>query len=289
MVLTRDLQLADVLLRLPGAPRVVYEAHAVEALMYAERAALYGTAEKSDPRKRARLQAREERVWRGAAAVVTTTAGIRDSFADAYGERPRVHVVPNGCDPPDAPFDGLPEGEPEVLYAGQLYPWKGVDVLVEAFAQVPRGRLVILGGIEGEHDTARVRALVERLGLDGARGHARPRPAGPRGRRAAARDGGRGAVPAHGDDRAPHLAPQGLRGDGGGARHRGLGPALARARCCATGRPPGWSLPATRAPWPQGLRRVLDDRDAGPRARPRRPRGRPRLRMGRRARRRCSG
>jgi glycosyltransferase involved in cell wall biosynthesis len=165
VVLTRDLQLADMLLRLPGAPRVVYEAHAVEALMYAERAALYGTSERSDPRKRDRLRDREGRVWRAAAAVVTTTAGIRDSFAEAYGERARVHVVPNGCDPPQGPFPGLPEGEPEVLYAGQLYPWKGVDVLVEAFARVPRGRLVILGGIEGEADSARVRALVDRLGL----------------------------------------------------------------------------------------------------------------------------
>jgi glycosyltransferase involved in cell wall biosynthesis len=166
-VLTRDLQLADVLLRLPGPARVVYEAHAVEALLYAERAALYGTAEKSDPRKRERLRQREGRVWRRAAAVVTTTAGIRDSFAEAYGERPRVRVVPNGCDLPPGPFAGLPSGEPEILYAGQLYPWKGVDVLVEAFARVPRGRLVILGGIEGEKDTARVRALVDRLGLQG--------------------------------------------------------------------------------------------------------------------------
>jgi glycosyltransferase involved in cell wall biosynthesis len=165
VVLTRDLQLADVLLRLPGRPRVVYEAHAVEALMYGERAALYGTAEKVDPRKRARLHRREERVWRRAAAVVTTTTGIRDSFASAFGERTRVHVVPNGCDPPTSAFTGLPEGEPQVLYAGQLYPWKGVDILVEAFAQVPRGRLVILGGMAGEADTARVRALVVRLGL----------------------------------------------------------------------------------------------------------------------------
>ena len=76
-----------------------------------------------------------------------------------------MRVVPNGCDPPEGRFRGLPEGEPEVLYAGQLYPWKGVDVLVEAFALVPRGRLVILGGIEGEKDLARVRALVDRLGL----------------------------------------------------------------------------------------------------------------------------
>jgi glycosyltransferase involved in cell wall biosynthesis len=165
VVLTRDLQLADVLLRLPGPARVVYEAHAVEALMYAERGALYGTSERPDPGKSSRLRDREARVWRGAAAVVTTTAGIRDTFAAAYGERPRVRVVPNGCDGPEGPFPGLPEGEPEVLYAGQLYPWKGVDVLVEAFARLPRGRLVILGGIEGEADIARVRALVDRLSL----------------------------------------------------------------------------------------------------------------------------
>jgi glycosyltransferase involved in cell wall biosynthesis len=168
VVFTRDLQLADVLLRLPGKPRVVYEAHAVEALMYAERGVLYGTGERPDARKRARLVAREGRVWRRAAAVVTTTAGIRDTFAEAYGPRDGVRVVPNGCDPPEGRFHGLPEGEPEVLYAGQLYPWKGVDVLVQAFALLPRGRLVILGGIEGEKDLARVRALVDRLGL-GAR------------------------------------------------------------------------------------------------------------------------
>jgi glycosyltransferase involved in cell wall biosynthesis len=168
VVFTRDLQLADVLLRLPGSPRVVYEAHAVEALMYAERGALYGTSERPNPRKRARLSAREARVWRRAGAVVTTTAGIRDTFAEAYGTREGVRVVPNGCDPPEGRFAGLPHGEPEVLYAGQLYPWKGVDVLVEAFARVPRGRLVILGGLEGERDLARIRALVDRLGL-GAR------------------------------------------------------------------------------------------------------------------------
>jgi glycosyltransferase involved in cell wall biosynthesis len=169
VVFTRDLQLADVLLRLPppARPRLVYEAHAVESLMYGERGAIYGTAERPSERKAARIAGRERRVWRAAAAVVTTTAGIRDSFVEMHGERPHTRVVPNGCDVPvGREFPGLaPADGRRVLYAGQLYPWKGVDVLVQAIARLPQARLVILGGIEGEPDAARIRALVESLGL----------------------------------------------------------------------------------------------------------------------------
>jgi glycosyltransferase involved in cell wall biosynthesis len=55
-----------------------------------------------------------------------------------------------------------------VLYAGQLYPWKGVDVLVAALADHPEARLVILGGLAGEADFDRVQRLALSRGL-GAR------------------------------------------------------------------------------------------------------------------------
>lgn len=167
-VFTRDLQLADLLLGLgPVAPGpIVYEAHAVETLLYNERGALYGTDEKPNPRKARRLLKRERRVWTAAAAFVATTEGIRQSFVTTYGPRSRVRVIPNGCDvPAERAFPGLHGGEPRVVYAGQLYPWKGVDVLVEAVARTPGVKLVILGGLEGEPDLARLRALVEKLGI----------------------------------------------------------------------------------------------------------------------------
>lgn len=170
VVFTRDLQLADALVRLPArAGAVVYEAHAVETLMYAERATLYGTAERPDPAKVRRLRRREARVWRRAGGFVTTTAGIRDTLREAHGPRERVRVVPNGCDvAADRRFPGLSAARPpRVVYAGQLYPWKGVDVLVEAMALVPEARLVVLGGLEGEADLARVRAKVDERGLLG--------------------------------------------------------------------------------------------------------------------------
>jgi glycosyltransferase involved in cell wall biosynthesis len=166
-VYTRDLQLADLLLLLRPAARVVYEAHAVEAILYRERGRLYGTGERPSAAKAARLARREARVFRGAAAVVTTTAGIRDSFVAESGARVRVAVIPNGCDVQTGrAFPGLAVARPpRVLYAGQLYPWKGVDLLVEAMASVPEARLVILGGLVGEPDFERVSRLVRERGL----------------------------------------------------------------------------------------------------------------------------
>jgi glycosyltransferase involved in cell wall biosynthesis len=168
LVYTRDLQLADLLAGLgPVLSPVVYEAHAVESLLYSERGAIYGTAERPKPRKVKRLQKREARVWRRAAAIVTTTRGIHESFEAAFGPRPNVAVVPNGCDVPEPRvFTPLPEGEPRVVYAGQLYPWKGVDVLVEAMVRLPQARLVILGGLEREADLPRIRGLVASRGLN---------------------------------------------------------------------------------------------------------------------------
>jgi glycosyltransferase involved in cell wall biosynthesis len=169
-IFTRDLQLADLLLRLRGIARgpLVYEAHAVEALMYRERGRLYGTDEVARPRKALRLERRERTVWRRAPGFVATTGGIRDAFAAAHGpRRAATRVIPNGCDvPEDRRFRGLAtEKPPRILYAGQFYPWKGVDVLVEAMAEVPEARLVILGGLDGEPDTARIRNLVRARGL----------------------------------------------------------------------------------------------------------------------------
>lgn len=166
VVFTRDLQLADALLGLARAARLVYEAHAVEATLYRERPAIYGTDEAVSEAKARRLARREQRVWQRAAGFVTTTAGIRDSLAAAFGPRDRTRVIPNGCDVPDA-RDARGADSRRVVYAGQLYPWKGVDVLVEALALLPGARLVVLGGLEGEPDFERVRGLVAARGLLG--------------------------------------------------------------------------------------------------------------------------
>ncbi len=164
LVLTRDLQLADLLLRI-GCSNLSYEAHAVEAVMYDERHRLYGLSSEPSPSKRRRIENRERRVWMGARGFIATTQGILTTFERLFGARPRTAVVPNGCDTPRDREFTPPSGDHRIVYAGQLYPWKGVDILVQAFARLSKGELVIVGGLKGESDFDRVQDLARSLNL----------------------------------------------------------------------------------------------------------------------------
>jgi glycosyltransferase involved in cell wall biosynthesis len=164
-VITRDLQLADLLVRL-GCDRLTYEAHAVEAVMYDERHELYGLRDRPNASKRRRIENRERRVWSGARGFIATTHGILTTFEKIFGARPRTVVVPNGCDVPVERTFTPPPDEARVVYAGQLYPWKGVDVLVQAFARLGFGELMIVGGLQGESDFGRVQNLARSLNVE---------------------------------------------------------------------------------------------------------------------------
>jgi glycosyltransferase involved in cell wall biosynthesis len=165
LILTRDLQLADFLLRL-RCPGLTYEAHAVEAVMYDERHQLYGLTSSPRPAKRRRIENRERRVWTGVSGFIATTRGILTTFERLFGPRPRTAVVPNGCDIPKEREFTPPSEDKRIVYAGQLYPWKGVDVLLRAFARLEEGELVIAGGLQGESDFDRVSNLARSLNLE---------------------------------------------------------------------------------------------------------------------------
>jgi glycosyltransferase involved in cell wall biosynthesis len=167
VVMTRDLAVASLLLRLPARPPLVYESHGYAPEVAAALPDLVSTARTPNASKLARLARRESFVWRRADGYVTITNGLASAHNARFGARPRVAVVPDGVRlvppgsrPPDtsAPFT--------VAYAGHLYAWKGVDVLLEAIARIPDVRCVIVGGQEKEPDLARLRTLTSRLGIE---------------------------------------------------------------------------------------------------------------------------
>ncbi len=89
-------------------------------------------------------------------AIVTITHGLRDDLVAEGLDADKILVAPDGVDlamfadlpsPQEARAHlGLPVNMKTIVYAGQLYPWKGVDTLVEAVGKLDDVRLVVVGG-----------------------------------------------------------------------------------------------------------------------------------------------
>ncbi len=175
-LLTRDLGVASMLLRIPRSlrPPVVYESHGYAPDVSAALPDMVATAKAPSPAKLRRLAAREARVWHDADGYVTITQGLADEMIHRHGARSALAVIPDGTrlpihaapQPTDAPHVHPSNHDASVVaYAGHLYAWKGVDVLLRALALVPEARGLIVGGHAAEPDLARVQALALQLGI----------------------------------------------------------------------------------------------------------------------------
>jgi glycosyltransferase involved in cell wall biosynthesis len=177
VLFTRDLAIADLVLRLPRSlrPPVVYESHGYAPVVALERPSALSGGPAPSRRKLKRLTRREARVWRKAAGYVTLTRVHQQELEDRFGPRSNSAVVPDGVALTAAQTPSPPStsGPYTVTYAGHLYPWKGVDVVIEAMAALPDARLRIVGGHPGEHDhvrldrLARVHGVQDRVTLTG--------------------------------------------------------------------------------------------------------------------------
>lgn len=171
LVFTRDLGFAAFYLRLRarGSAPLVYESHGFAPTVSQARPSMLTGADAASARKQRRLFRREALVWRAADGYATITRGLAEELEGRFGPRAVIAVVPDGArmgigDPAGWVFP--PAGRSAVVgYSGHLYPWKGVDLLIEALAQLPAVRGVIVGGHPAESDAARVEALARQLGL----------------------------------------------------------------------------------------------------------------------------
>ena len=169
VILTRDLTIAGLLLRLPASarPPVVYESHGFAPAVGEDLPKMLSSASALSAAKGRRLEARERLVWARAGGYITITAALARELEGRFGPRPRLAVVPDGARLPELEGVGLrPDAGtagPVVGYAGHLYPWKGPDVLLAALEHLPGVRALIVGGLAGEPDLDRIRALADRV------------------------------------------------------------------------------------------------------------------------------
>ncbi len=167
VIMTRDLGLASVLLRVPRAVRapVVYESHGYSPDVSAALPDLVATASAPSAAKVKRLAARERLVWQAADGYVTITVGLAGALTERFGRRRRLAVIPDGVRLAPGAIDVEQPPGNVVGYAGHLYAWKGVEVLLEALAGVPEARGLIVGGHAAEPDLERTRARATEIGL----------------------------------------------------------------------------------------------------------------------------
>ena len=166
---TRDLGVASALLRLPASqrPPVVYESHGYAPVFAESLGERVTGAAAATAGKVARLEAREARVWRRADGYVSTTSVLAGELTSRFGSRSILAVIPNGVRIPSARTlpAAPPSAPPLVAYAGHLYPWKGVDVVLRALVELAGVSGLILGGLASDPDLGRARELAASLGL----------------------------------------------------------------------------------------------------------------------------
>ena len=108
----------------------------------------------------------EAAVLSRADAVITMTRALAETIGRAYRLEREIVPIPHGVELDDepAPVDTAAwAGRAVTLcYLGQLYRLQGVEVALEALTQVPRCRLLLIGG--NQQDVARLTAHAQALG-----------------------------------------------------------------------------------------------------------------------------
>ena len=137
--------------RLRSKARVFYEFHNIECEV---------AKEDGDPEHEARLRAEEAEVCREADGIVSISEPMADDLKELFELADRPTVIPDGvaarrlARPGEEPFG---QERVNVVYAGSLYAYKGVDQLFDMLDALPSNfELTIVGG-QAPEDLARLK------------------------------------------------------------------------------------------------------------------------------------
>ena len=115
---------------------LIFEAHEI----------FFRTTERKDRAEAIRKQ--EQRAYSGMDGIIAITHGLAVQMQETFSLAAPMEIIPDGVNLEF--FQNLPPRprDRRIVYAGQLYPWKGVEMLVAAMRFVPQGELHLVGGSE---------------------------------------------------------------------------------------------------------------------------------------------
>ena len=139
--------------RLRSKARIFYEFHNIESEI---------ARELGHPEKEERIRAEEREICLGCDGIVSISTPMAEDLRDMYGLAGTPAVVPDGV---AADVLARKTGPPlagervNIVYAGSLYAYKGVDHLIEMLGYLPeRFELTIVGG-QGPEDLERLKRV----------------------------------------------------------------------------------------------------------------------------------
>ncbi len=134
IVFFRHIKVAALFARtFPNIP-FIYEAHEV-------------FAHTAKPSQQARLFLLEKEVLLRARHIVAISKGAADGLKKTFGISKPIIVLPSAVEYPERlPDKAWSESRMNLIYAGSLFGWKGVDDLQDAMCQLPGYHLTVIGG-----------------------------------------------------------------------------------------------------------------------------------------------
>jgi len=132
----RHLELANFLLnwqdflKLP----IIFEAHEIFHL----------TTERKE--KERKIWRQEMRLYHRANGVVAITRGLAEKIQEVFGVSTPIEVIPDGVNIGFFQRTAYRSPNHKILYVGQLYPWKGIGILIEAMSYLRERCLHVVGG-----------------------------------------------------------------------------------------------------------------------------------------------
>ncbi len=175
VIYTRDSLLAYLLspLRLFGK-KVIFEIHSPVETQFRKRNKLYRNVNAPN-QLMIRLKKEIERgALKGATSIVVITKIMKRDLIKRGIRAEKIIYFPDGVNIEQTYRIAenkkilrkklkLPQNKRIVLYIGQFYPWKGVDFLVEVAKKTRKTHFVLMGGVKGEKDLARVKSKARGL------------------------------------------------------------------------------------------------------------------------------
>jgi len=143
--------------------KVLYETHIISHIVAQHQHRLFPKTQDADENYIQSLRKKEQFVFNKSDKIFTITNILSDKIEEIFKiDERKISVLPDGVN--TEVYKDNPDKK-GIVYIGQMYPWKGVDTLIEAMQWVDSS-LTVVGGLPFEDDLARLKAKAKRMGLD---------------------------------------------------------------------------------------------------------------------------